>query len=516
METKRIWPGPNGPTKRCWLLLREVDPSWLDLLDTLPGFWSVYDEKNGPKFLAMVVARSGTAPLRLSNVRIDRMSEEANFMREFVTENTWRIEELSVRADEEWEIDGVMSRDFGILRSFGASHDSDDGDGWNARTGLILGPLEWLRERATCLKSLKLRRVLVPMDLVGRALNLRCLSLFGVNPIVTDDTNLRLDIAVLCRLGGLLSCLEELEIEGEVALDRVDRVKVVQLRELRRLQLWVAPDVLVALLGALVMPVLEMLEVRGEGMEDETVAALAAVRDVIDGLGGWTLGIGRMSLGETWTGQEVWLQVDYGGGRCKVRWRACGGFGLVKVASSLVSSLRVADLMSLDGSRWATTERATMEDWRSMWKETLTLDSVSIDYGGGGDVYWDNLADYLLTDTREQEEVRSGAWPELRTVRLSGMLSIRVLEKWLDWLRMRVEKGLVLEHVGISGRITASSEVPVPSWDIEDEAPWRQGEETPSVEEWITKFRTVAEDVKWSAVASGWGPSSLYNDYVTM
>lgn len=514
METKRVWPGPHGPYTTCWMVAREVEPAWLDIVDHTGGFWSWYDSSNGERFLAMVAARSGNARLRLTNVSIGRLSAEANEMREFVMENAWKIEELSVRVDDEEVLNEVMAKDFGALRIFEARHgvNGDPEEGWGATTALSLGALDWLRERAMDLEGLGLRRVLVSMDRVGTAVNLRRLSLFGVDRKTVDDSSFCLDIATLCRLGGSMTRLEDWEIAGVVALDKVCRVDVVELAELRRLRLDVKAEVIEALLDALVLPGVKMLEVKGDEAEDEALRALQAVRALMDGTDGWQSGVGHMSLGETWTGQLVMLDADYGDGECRVEWRARGGFELVKVGSVLLETLRVEVVKTLRCRRWPRMNVGTAEDWRRLWRGTWAMDVVSIDNGGGEEAVWDNLPRYLLLDATEASSGETRAWSELTTVRLTGVFAYELMLMWLDWLDKRVEKGLMLDELIVSGKLVVDTEEP--SWDSNES--WGGGgwggqepDELIPEEEWLRRFTAVSKHVDWHRCTGSWGNRCL-------
>lgn len=465
----------------------------------------MFEERNGQRFLTMVLERSGPALLHFKDVSIDSLSFDSDCMRRAVLANTDRLEVLSFRAQDEEECDEVMSRTFGSLRVFGAIHgvNSED-DGWDFASGVVLRELDWLTARGEQLESLRLRRVLVPMDLVGAAVNLRFLSVFGVGRDVSESRRLRLDIAGLCRMGQSLLRLEEWEIGGEVELDDVSRVRSVEMGQLLRLSLvGVTAKVAGVVMGALVMPVVRGIFIQAEGGESETVDALGPVREHV---ARWGLGVGHLRLGESWRGNQVRLRADYECGRCELWWRGDVDFGMVRAGVVLVRSLGVRDVVSLTLAPWPSTVVGIREEWRELWKETEKIDRVSVDYGGRGEEdIWDIVSRCLLDDTVKPEPGNMLVWPELRTLDLAGTMRESSVRLWLDWLDLRVASGLRLERLDVLARIAVDEEVYF-DWDSvpNGELDWSVGANPVPAAVWRGRFRAVARIAEWSEPHSVW------------
>lgn len=509
--TRLTWPGPKiscGPG--CWLLCREVDPLWLEIIDNLAWFWGMFDDRNGQRFLTMVIERSGHGNMKLKDICIGRDAYLGGVMRDLVSSNSERIEELSFRADYEEECNEVMSRTFNRLRSFGAYH-ANGGDYWGSTSALELKALDWLTRRREEFEELRLRRVLIPMELVRTAVNLRRLSLFGVGRDLAEDGALRLDIAGLCLMGRSLLGLEEWEIGGEVELDNVSREKVVELRALRRFRLEnVKARVVRVMMTALSFPAVELLQIGGVGDEVDTVDALMSVRDVVRA---WHLGVGHMELGEEWVGDEARLQVDYEVGRCEMRWRAEGDIGMVKVGALLVSCLGVANVVTLTLPSCPHTTAGAKDEWTELCKVTGNMECVRVDYGGKMlEVIWDNLAHSLLEDTAKTGPGETLPWPKLETLKIAGVLTDESVEKWLDWLDLRVLRGHRLDNLDVLGSISGanasdSSRISPPGWGMDPgywSPEWGVAMD-PFVEEaWEDRFRAVAKVSVWSTPPHPW------------
>lgn len=258
------------------------------------------------------------------------------------------------------------------------------------------------------------------------------------------------------------------------------------------------------MLEALVLPSVRVLEVKGDEGEEEALKALQAVRVVMDRTGRWTSGVGELSLGETWTGQLVWLDAEFDEGKCRIEWRASDGFELVKVGAVILETLRVEVVKSLSCRRWPRTSTGTADEWRRLWRATGTLHQVSIDNGTGEDALWDDLAQCLLLDSME----KNFAWPMLTCVRLIGVYAYDLMQIWFDWLHTRAEKGMMLEKWMMSAKLVESTDRP--NWDS-DEDSW--GDWVPQGpvrdEEWRRRFEGVARHVHWHSCVGSWGNPCL-------
>lgn len=510
--TRLAWPGPKiSCAPGCWLLCREVDPVWLDIIDNLAWFWGMFDDRNGQRFLIMVIERSGRATLKLKDIGIGRDAYLGEVMRDLVSSNSERIEELSLRVDYEEECNEVMSRTFNRLRSFGAYH-ANGSDYWPSTSPLELKALDWLTRRREEFEELRLRRVLIPMELVRTAVNLRRLSVFGVGRDLAEDSGLRLDIAGLCLMGKSLLRLEEWEIGGEVELDNVSREKVVELRALRRFRLEnVKARVVRVMMTALSFPAVQVLQIGGVGDEVETVDALTSVRDVIRA---WRLGVGHMELGQEWVGDEARLQVDYEAGRCEMRWRAEGELGMVKAGALLVSCLGVANVVTLTLPSCPHTITGAKDEWTELCKVTGNMERVSVNYGGKVlEVIWDNLAHSLLEDTAKTGPEETLLWPKLDTLKIAGVLTGESVEKWLDWLDLRVMRGHGLENLDVLGSISGATasdtaRISSPGWGMDpgywSPAEWGVARDPVVKEAWEGRFRAVAKVSIWSTPPPRW------------